>query len=136
MGQNQQNVLNAGVQLGGQAAGQELSAQQSAGQLYSGLSGQNIGAMTEGGSLLSGLSGQNLSYYGDQLQGLLSGLGQQQTGAQYGIGNLGGIGGTYMGASASASQAGQQAGQGAMNAFGQFGNTIANAATGGGSLFG
>lgn len=136
MGQNQQNTLNAGVQLGGQAAGQELSAQQSAGQLYSGLSGQNIGAMSEGGSLLSGLSGQNLSYYGDQLQGLLTGLGQQQSGAQYGIGNLGGIGNTYMGAASGASQAGAQAGQQSANSFGQFGNALTGVLSGTGSLFG
>jgi hypothetical protein len=131
MGQNQQNVLNAGVQLGGQAAGQELSAQQSAGNLYSGLSGQNIGAMGAGGSLLSGLSSQLNGVNATELQGLLQSLGLSQQGAQFGTSNMAGIGGTYMNAGTAAGQAGQAAGNASASGFGQAGSSLSSLFTGG-----
>jgi len=131
MGQNQQNALNSGIQLGSQAAGQELSAQQSAGSLFSGLSGQNIGAQEAGGSLQSGLSSQNLDYLGQMIQGLLGTTSQQSGLISSGIGGLNTMGQTYQNAASGAANTALQDGQNAMNDFGGAANGIAGLFTGG-----
>ena len=143
MGQNQQNALSAGVQLGGQAAGQELAGQQSAAGIFSGLSGQNIGAQEAGGQLQSGLSGQNLSYMDSMIQALLGSTGQQSGLLGEGLSGINQMANTYGNAAGNAANLARQDGQGAMSSFGQGLNGIGGLFTGGaagaggiGSLFG
>lgn len=126
IGQNNQNTLAQGIQLGGQAAGQELGAQESAGQLQSGLSGQQIGAMGSGmQGQLSG-SAQNLDYLSQMIQGLLGTTGQQAGLLSGGMGSLGQMGGQYANMASGAATQAQNDRNTAMSDFTGAANNIAS----------
>jgi hypothetical protein len=105
--QNNQNALNSTVQLGNLGAQQELGAQQSAGQLYSGLSGQNLSYQLGNQTDLNSLYGTQAGLLGSALSG------QSNIAQQYGL-------------------AGAQAAQNASS----YGNPWANALTSLGGLAG
>ena len=118
LGQNSQNSLNLGTQLGAQGAGQELGALQSAGSIGQGLSGQQMGGW-----------GQALSSLG-QLFGLQTGPAMQ------GLGALGGISGQYGQAGAQAAQNSAAQGNPWAQAFGGLSQAFAAQPASGGQAYG
>jgi hypothetical protein len=110
LGENEQNSLNLGTQLGSIGAQQEL------------------GAQTAAGSLQSGLSGQNLSYLGTMIQGLLGATGQESGLLGQGLGGLQSMTGLYAGQAANAAS---QANADNAGMKGALGGAASGLATGG-----
>ena len=126
---NNSNALNSTIQLGSQAAGEQLAGLQSAGQLQSGLSGQQLSGAQSGADLYGTLSGQNLSY----------GQGNQSTQAQlYGqqTGLLGSALSGEQGMAQLYGQAGQNAAQTAQSYGNPFASGLSGLSTGISGLFG
>ncbi len=122
VGQNDQATMGLGVQMGNQAANEQLQGLQSAGSIY------------------TGLGNQNLDYLGQMISGLLGTTGQQSGMLTAGMGSLGQMGGQYAGMASGLANTAQNDRNTAMSDFSGAANGIESLVaapfTGGASLLG